>query len=217
MHIAGPRILLQLFIRAHEPLAEVMKLLSPPSTGHSTPTTGKMADLTPGALSQGIRFVQNVLTGRHALSKFIPVALWLVDAIGTCLIIWKIPCALCPMLLNSKKKANAELIDTEIDWVAYMQQISQFLAGERDYTNIKGDTGPLVYPAAHVYTFTGLYYATDEGKDIFLAQQIFGVLYMATLAVVMSCYWKAKVSLNQELSLTNLLTKFRSLLTCSFS
>ncbi|KAM0225452.1 hypothetical protein ACHAQD_001388 [Fusarium lateritium] len=133
-----------------------------------------MADPTPNALTQGTRFVQNVITGRHALSKFIPVALWLVDAIGTCLIIWKVPY-------------------TEIDWVAYMQQISQFLSGERDYTNIKGDTGPLVYPAAHVYTFTGLYYATDEGKDIFLAQQIFGVLYMATLAVVMSCYWKAKV------------------------
>jgi len=83
-------------------------------------------------------------------------------------------------------------VDTEIDWVAYMQQVSQFISGERDYTRIKGDTGPLVYPAAHVYTFTGLYHIMDEGKDIFLAQQIFGVLYMATLAVVMLCYWKAK-------------------------
>jgi hypothetical protein len=74
-----------------------------------------------------------------------------------------------------------------------MEQIAQFVGGERDYTKIEGGTGPLVYPAAHVYTFTGLYYITGEGKNIFLAQQIFAVLYMATLALVMLCYWKAKV------------------------
>ncbi|KAF4451985.1 hypothetical protein F53441_5123 [Fusarium austroafricanum] len=133
-----------------------------------------MAETAPGVLAQGTLFVKNVLNGRHALSKLIPVALWLVDAVGCGLIIWKVPY-------------------TEIDWVAYMQQISQFVSGERDYTKMEGGTGPLVYPAAHVYTYTGLYYITNEGKNIFLAQQIFAVLYMATLAVVMLCYWKAKV------------------------
>ena len=100
----------------------------------------------------------------------------------------------CARCLKAHDETNSLCADTEIDWVAYMQQVSQFISGERDYTKIKGDTGPLVYPAAHVYTFTGLYHITDEGKDIFLAQQIFGVLYMATLAVVMLCYWKAKAS-----------------------
>lgn len=74
-----------------------------------------------------------------------------------------------------------------------MEQVSQYVSGERDYTKMEGGTGPLVYPAAHLYTYTGLYYITDEGKDILLAQQIFAVLYMATLALVMLCYWKAKV------------------------
>ncbi|KAH7134321.1 glycosyltransferase [Dactylonectria macrodidyma] len=74
-----------------------------------------------------------------------------------------------------------------------MEQVAQFVSGERDYTKLEGGTGPLVYPAAHVYTYTGLYYLTDEGKNIFLAQQIFAVLYMATLALVMLCYWRAKV------------------------
>lgn len=83
--------------------------------------------------------------------------------------------------------------DTEIDWVAYMEQIAQFVSGERDYTKIEGGTGPLVYPAAHVYLYTGLYYLTEGGKDIFLAQQLFAILYMVTLAVVMACYWQAKV------------------------
>jgi alpha-1,3-mannosyltransferase len=74
-----------------------------------------------------------------------------------------------------------------------MEQIRQYVSGERDYTVIKGGTGPLVYPAAHVYTYTALYHLTNEGEDIFLAQQLFAILYMATLAVVMACYWKAKV------------------------
>jgi alpha-1,3-mannosyltransferase len=85
--------------------------------------------------------------------------------------------------------------DTEIDWTAYMEQVQLFLDGERDYTKIEGGTGPLVYPAAHVWIYTGLYYLTNHGKDILLAQQLFAGLYLVNLAVVMSCYWKAKVKL----------------------
>ncbi|KOS23196.1 Dol-P-Man:Man(5)GlcNAc(2)-PP-Dol alpha-1 [Escovopsis weberi] len=121
-----------------------------------------------------VAFVQDVLGGRHWLSKAIPPGLWLVDAVLCALIIWRIPY-------------------TEIDWVAYMEQVEQFIGGERDYSLIKGGTGPLVYPAAHVYIYTALYYITDRGRDILLAQQIFAVLYMATLGLVMLCYWKAKV------------------------
>lgn len=76
-----------------------------------------------------------------------------------------------------------------------MEQIEQYIAGERDYTVIKGGTGPLVYPAAHVYLYSILYYMTDKGKDIFLAQQLFAVLYMGTLALVMVCYWRAKAGI----------------------
>ncbi|KAL5091224.1 dolichyl-P-Man:Man(5)GlcNAc(2)-PP-dolichol alpha-1,3-mannosyltransferase [Trichoderma cf. simile WF8] len=121
-----------------------------------------------------IKFASDVANGRHALSKFIPMGLWLADAVLCGLIIWKIPY-------------------TEIDWVAYMEQITQFVHGERDYPKMEGGTGPLVYPAAHVYIYTGLYYLTKKGTDILLAQQLFAVLYMATLGVVMLCYWKAKV------------------------
>ena len=92
-----------------------------------------------------------------------------------------------------------------------MQQIVQYRSGERDYTLIKGDTGPLVYPAgkeigarriqaiklrpltAHVYIYNALYRITDEGRDIFRAQCIFMVLYFAALTTVMSCYRMAKV------------------------
>jgi len=74
-----------------------------------------------------------------------------------------------------------------------MQHIAQYVSGERDYTKLDGSTGPLVYPAAHVYIYRGLYYLTNDGKDIFLAQQLFAILYIATLALVMACYWEAKV------------------------
>ncbi|KAM6485809.1 glycosyltransferase family 58 protein [Trichoderma sp. SZMC 28011] len=121
-----------------------------------------------------IKFASDVANGRHALSKFIPMGLWLADAVLCGLIIWKIPY-------------------TEIDWVAYMEQITQFVHGERDYPKMEGGTGPLVYPAAHVYIYTGLYYLTNKGTDVLLAQQLFAGLYMATLGVVMLCYWKAKV------------------------
>ncbi|BDD56611.1 dolichyl-P-Man:Man(5)GlcNAc(2)-PP-dolicholalpha-1, 3-mannosyltransferase [Monascus purpureus] len=77
---------------------------------------------------------------------------------------------------------------TEIDWTTYMQQVSLYISGERDYTLIKGSTGPLVYPAAHVYIYTALYYLTDEGRNILLGQVIFAVLYLVTLAVAAMCY-----------------------------
>lgn len=72
-----------------------------------------------------------------------------------------------------------------------MQQIALYRAGERDYTAIKGDTGPLVYPAAHVYVYNFLYELTSKGQDIALGQYVFAGIYIATLIVVMGCYIKA--------------------------
>lgn len=34
--------------------------------------------------------------------------------------------------------------DTEIDWVAYMQEVEGVLNGTFDYALLKGNTGPLV-------------------------------------------------------------------------
>jgi alpha-1,3-mannosyltransferase len=75
-----------------------------------------------------------------------------------------------------------------------MQQVSQYVDGEKDYTKLYGGTGPLVYPAAHVYTYRLLYWVTNKGQDILMAQGIFAVLYLVTLAVVMRVYRNAKVS-----------------------
>ncbi|OUM61409.1 glycosyltransferase family 58 protein, partial [Piromyces sp. E2] len=82
--------------------------------------------------------------------------------------------------------------DTEIDWIAYMQEVSGFLKGEFDYMKLKGDTGPLVYPAGFVYIFSLLYKITNNGENIRLAQYIFMGLYIATLVVILNIYKKSK-------------------------
>ncbi|NXJ03487.1 ALG3 mannosyltransferase, partial [Odontophorus gujanensis] len=77
---------------------------------------------------------------------------------------------------------------TEIDWQAYMQEVEGFANGTRDYTQLRGGTGPLVYPAGFVYLFLGLYYATGRGADVRLAQHIFAGLYLLNLLLVFRIY-----------------------------
>lgn len=136
-------------------------------------------------------FIRNVLTHpRH--SQWISPLLVLGDAALCALVIWKISCEFASRVVAvASRQARANRIhatDTEIDWTTYMQQVSLYITGERDYPSIKGSTGPLVYPAAHVYIYTLLYHITDEGRDILLGQVLFASLYLATLIVVIACY-----------------------------
>lgn len=43
--------------------------------------------------------------------------------------------------------------DTEIDWKAYMEEVEGVEEGEYDYSKLKGQTGPLVYPGGFVWIF----------------------------------------------------------------
>ncbi|XP_034595970.1 dol-P-Man:Man(5)GlcNAc(2)-PP-Dol alpha-1,3-mannosyltransferase isoform X2 [Setaria viridis] len=80
---------------------------------------------------------------------------------------------------------------TKIDWDAYMSQVDTFLEGERDYTKIEGDTGPLVYPAGFLYVYSAIKFLT--GGQVFPAQILFGVLYIVNLSLVLLLYVKAEV------------------------
>lgn len=73
-----------------------------------------------------------------------------------------------------------------------MQEVEGFLSGERDYTKLRGQTGPLVYPAGFVYIFAFLREVT-LGGNIFLGQLVFVCIYMATQAVVLLLYVRARV------------------------
>ncbi|KAI0217871.1 Dol-P-Man:Man(5)GlcNAc(2)-PP-Dol alpha-1,3-mannosyltransferase [Lamellibrachia satsuma] len=79
---------------------------------------------------------------------------------------------------------------TEIDWRAYMQEVEGVINGTFDYTKLKGDTGPLVYPGGFVYIFMGLYHMTSAGTNIRLAQYIFAALYLLNLLFVFRIYQK---------------------------
>ena len=84
------------------------------------------------------------------------------------------------------------LSDTEIDWNAYMQEVEGFLNGTLDYELLKGETGPLVYPAGFVYVFSALYYVTDYGKNIARAQWIYGALYLVLMYQVFRLYCRSR-------------------------
>lgn len=112
-------------------------------------------------------------------------ALLLVEALGLLVIINKVACN--AKIFDQKHHCVTSnphgyccgclvIADTEIDWKAYMDEVGGFLQGQLDYTQLKGDTGPLVYPAGFVYVFSLLYGVTDQGKDIRLAQYIFGLV-----------------------------------------
>ncbi|ORY57676.1 glycosyltransferase [Leucosporidium creatinivorum] len=77
---------------------------------------------------------------------------------------------------------------TEIDFSTYMQQVEQFLDGERNYGLIKGDTGPVVYPAGFIYFYSALHYFTEQGKNLRIAQYIFAEIYVVTLGIVFAIF-----------------------------
>ena len=60
---------------------------------------------------------------------------------------------------------------TEIDWKAYMQEVEGVIVnGTTDYSMLKGDTGPLVYPAGFVWFYAALYKLTDSGANVKLGE-----------------------------------------------
>ncbi|KAJ2127258.1 dolichyl-P-Man:Man(5)GlcNAc(2)-PP-dolichol alpha-1,3-mannosyltransferase, partial [Coemansia sp. RSA 678] len=82
---------------------------------------------------------------------------------------------------------------TEIDWQTYMQQVHGVLGGERNYTKLQGDTGPLVYPAGFVWIYSVLCALTNNGTDVRRAQYVFMGIYLATQALVLMIYRRARV------------------------
>lgn len=81
---------------------------------------------------------------------------------------------------------------TEIDWRAYVQEVEGFLNGTFNYYELKGDTGPLVYPAGFVYIYSFLYAVTSRGSNIRLAQYIFIGIYLVFMSTVFAIYKNTK-------------------------
>lgn len=85
---------------------------------------------------------------------------------------------------------------TEIDWSTYMAQVKQVFSISKpnfNYTQIEGPTGPLVYPAGHLYVFLLLKELTEGGLNIQAAQYIYLCIYIAQLILVFKIYSHKRV------------------------
>lgn len=69
-----------------------------------------------------------------------------------------------------------------------MEQIKIIKNGELNYANIFGRTGPLVYPAGHVWIYRFLSWLTYDTQNVPLGQAFFGWLYVVTLFIVFGIY-----------------------------
>lgn len=69
-----------------------------------------------------------------------------------------------------------------------MSEVSGPIHGDYDYLHLKGDTGPLVYPAGFVYFYEILYFITKGGSNIVLAQYLFLCFYLIFLSLVLNLY-----------------------------
>ncbi|CAE6353120.1 unnamed protein product [Rhizoctonia solani] len=122
-----------------------------------------------------IRTIKNLLT-RSQYFWFIAFLVLIGDAILCRLIIRFIPY-------------------TEIDFETYMIQTDLYLSGERDYSQITGPTGPLVYPAGHVHIHHLLYNFTEGGSLKYLPkiQELYAGLYLFTMAITFLVYRRAGI------------------------
>ncbi|KAF8652752.1 hypothetical protein AX16_004249 [Volvariella volvacea WC 439] len=85
---------------------------------------------------------------------------------------------------------------TEIDWETYMVQVEVYRKGQLDYSKILGPTGPLVYPAGHLWIHDFLYALTNRGHNVYLAQQIYAALYVVSLTLLCAIYKRTRSTPN---------------------
>lgn len=74
-----------------------------------------------------------------------------------------------------------------MDWNSYVTQIEQVIDGERDYAQIKGENGPLVYPAGHVYHFLLVYLLSFKGT-VWMGRIIYSFLSILLNFLIFQIY-----------------------------
>lgn len=72
-----------------------------------------------------------------------------------------------------------------------MQQVDMWLSGESDYSKIEGETGPIVYPALHLYIYTLLHKVLPAHARERPAQYIWLVVELVTFLLTSAIYYAA--------------------------
>jgi len=78
---------------------------------------------------------------------------------------------------------------TPIDFNAYMEEVEGPLVhGVYNYSLLRGETGPLVYPGGFVYLYGAIRWLTHGGADVLPAQLAMAACYVATLGACTACH-----------------------------
>ena len=78
---------------------------------------------------------------------------------------------------------------TPIDFKAYMEEVEGPLVhGVYNYSLLRGETGPLVYPGGFVYLYGAIRWLAHDGTDVLPAQLAMAACYVATLGAAIACH-----------------------------
>ena len=123
-----------------------------------------------------LRGVRNLITfGRRAATSWhtaVPlIPLVLLGELVLCLLIIKV------------------IRYTPIDFKAYMEEVEGPLVhGVYNYSLLRGETGPLVYPGGFVYLYGAIRWLAHDGTDVLPAQLAMAACYVATLGACTACH-----------------------------
>ncbi len=96
----------------------------------------------------GLEWIKDIIQNLLLNSQYLFLCgslLIFLEAVVLVVIICYVPCELAVHVLGKRLFTLLCVhIDTEIDWIAYMQEVEGVINGTYDYTLLKGDTGPLV-------------------------------------------------------------------------
>jgi alpha-1,3-mannosyltransferase len=95
------------------------------------------------SLSRPVTFVNLLLNNKRYFWHLATLVI-IGDIVLTQIVTRFVACTQRPFL-GFRKSLIADLVDTEIDFTTYMRQIDVYMAGELDYSQLKGPSGPLVY------------------------------------------------------------------------
>ncbi|BGP28111.1 glycosyltransferase family 58 protein [Rhodotorula toruloides] len=148
----------------------------PPSSSRFTEIESKSSSNALGRTGNGGNAKQSLIS--YILEH--PTALFTdhercFDLVAAAVLLWE--CVLSVAVVKYIKY-------TEIDFSTYMQQAQAYLDGERDYSMMKGDSGPAYYPALHIYLYSAISRLTAGGKRLERAQWLFVGVYVLTMAIV---------------------------------